>query len=68
MGLIGIIIAAIVLIIIFTFSYLSNSTSTITPEKSNQMQNEAQEVMDSTTEKAKSDAEQIKIIDAQQLE
>ena len=68
MGLIGIIIAAIVLIIIFTFSYLSNSTSTIPPEKSNQMQNEAQEVMDSTTEKAKSDAEQIKIIDAQQLE
>lgn len=63
MGLIGVLIAVIVLIIIFTFSYLSNSPTTITPEKSEQMQTEAQEVMDQSTQKAKQDQEQIKNID-----
>ncbi len=62
MGLIGIIIAVIVLIIIFAFTYLSGSPSTLTPEKTNQIQSEAQEVMDQTTEKAKQQEDQIKNI------
>lgn len=63
MGLIGILIAVIVLIIIFTFSYLSNSPTTITPEKSEKIQTEAQEVMDSTVERNKLEQNQIKNID-----
>lgn len=62
MGLIGLLVGIIVLIIIFVFSYLSNS-SFFTPEKSEKIQNEAQEVMDSTTEKFKSEQDQIKNID-----
>lgn len=63
MGLIGLIIAVIVLIIIFAFSYLSNSPSSLNPEKSEKIQNEAQEVMDSTVERNKLEQDQIRNID-----
>lgn len=63
MGLIGVIIAVIILIIIFAFSYLSNSPATITPEKSEQIQTEAQEIMNKAEEKARLDEGQIKNID-----
>lgn len=63
MGFIGVIIAVIVLIIIFAFSYLSNSPSSLNPEKSEKIQNEAQEVMDGAAEKAKLEQDQIKNID-----
>lgn len=63
MGLIGVLIAVVVLICIFVFTYFSNSPSTLTPEKSQKIQNEALEVMDSTTEKAKLEQDQIKNID-----
>lgn len=63
MGLIGTIIAVIVLIIIFAFTYLSGSPSTLTPEKTNQIQSEAQEVMDQTAEKARQQEDQIKDIE-----
>lgn len=62
MGLLGLLIAVVVLILIFVFTYFSNSPSSLNPEKSEKIQNEAQEVMDSTTEKAKQDQEQIKNI------
>jgi predicted metalloprotease len=62
MGLIGIIIAVIILIIIYAFTYLSGSPSTLTPEKTNQIQSEAQEVMDQTAEKTRQQEDQIKKI------
>lgn len=63
MGLVGIIIAVIIVIIIFFFSYLSNSPSTLTPEKSEKIQTEAQEVMDSTVKRNTLEQNQIKNID-----
>lgn len=62
MGLIGVLIAVVALIIIFAFSYLSNSPPSITPEKSEKIQTEAQEVMDSAAEKSKQEQDQIKNI------
>lgn len=59
MGLIGIIIAVLVLVIIFAFSYLSNSPDILTPEKSNPIQTEAQKVLDGAEEKAERDRETI---------
>lgn len=64
MGLIGVLIAVVVLILIFVFTYFSNSPSSLNPEKSEKIQTEAQEVMDSTTERAKLEQDQIKNIDS----
>lgn len=64
MGLIGLLIAAVLIILFFIFSSFSNSPSVITPKDYKNLQNEAQEVMDSTTEKSKLEQDQIKNIDS----
>lgn len=60
MGLIGLLIATLILILIFTFSYLSNSPSSLTPEKSEKIQTGAQDAVDSEAEKAKLQQNRLK--------
>lgn len=59
MGFIGLLIGVVILICIFAFSYLSNSPTTITPGKSEQIKTEAQEIIDEATEKTQLEQNQI---------
>lgn len=68
MGLIGLLIGVILLIIFFIYSYLSNSPAVITPEKSEEIQTQAQDAVNSEKEKNKLEQNQIKNIDSQVLE
>lgn len=63
MGLIGLLIAVVALIFIFVFSYFSNSPAALTPEKSTEIINSSQEVMEKAEEKSKSEQNQIKNLD-----
>ena len=64
MGLLGLLIAVLIIILLFVFTNLSNSSvSTFTPKNSKILQNKAQEIMDNTSEKAKQQQDQIKNID-----
>lgn len=64
MGLLGLLIAAVIIVLFFIFSGFSNSaTSVFTPKDSKKLEDKAQEVMDSTAEKAKLQQQQIKNMD-----
>lgn len=63
MGLIALLIGVVILIFILVFFYLSNSPSSITPEKSEKIQTHAQDAVNSEEQKNKIEQEQIKNID-----
>lgn len=63
MGLVGLLIAAAVVISIFVFFYFSNFSSPITPQDPKKISTEAQDTVNLQTEKSKLEQEQIKNID-----
>lgn len=63
MGLIGLLIATILIILFFIYSYSSNSSSIITPKDSKNLQTGAQDAVNSEAEKSKIEQNQIKNID-----
>lgn len=63
MGLLGLLIAAIIIVLFFVYSNFSNSSSIISPENSKNIQTEAQDAVNSEAEKSKIEQDRIKNID-----
>lgn len=60
MGLIGLLIVAVIIALIFTFTYYSNSQSTITPQNPKQIESNAQSAVNAALEKSKQEQTQAK--------
>lgn len=63
MGFFALLIGIVVLILIFVFTFLSNSPSTLTPEKSQEIQSQALDAVNLEQQKNKIEQDLIKNID-----
>lgn len=63
MGLLSLLAAAVIIILLLVFSNFSFSSLNFSPANSKDIQNEAQDVVDSAIEKTKFEQKQIKDLD-----